>query len=473
MRRATGQGFVGKVKRYLLASIAVGLLGSVFVSGFPSGQTPSAKETTPPKPNVIYILADDLGYGDLGSYGQTKIQTPHLDQLAEEGVQFTQHYAGSPVCAPSRYTLMTGKHTGHASRRANRPYIPLRSDDATVAEVLKPAGYRTGIIGKWGLADTPGDYDPGTMGKPTQRGFDYFFGFLNQKHAWNYYPNFVWENGDKYELNGDKYIQDVFTTKALQFIRQNREGPFYLSLEYTIPHVNNALGHTPYNLPIPCNAPYRDKGWPHIEKNYAAMVTRLDRDVGKIMQLLREQGIADNTIIMFSSDNGAQNYSPHDKDFFQSTGGLRSYKGRVYEGGIRVPLIVRWPEVVQRGTESDHISAMWDILPTLADVAGAKKPDGIDGISFLPALRGESQKKHNYLYWEFPAHGYQQAIRQGKWKAIRHGGRGGTIELYNLEEDVQEEHNVSAAYPRRVDKFRKLFTNARTKSEHWPLPTAD
>ena len=459
----------GLFERRFFGTAVQGALALAVLGALPAAEGARAEPGAAAKPNVVYVLADDLGYGDLGCYGQKMIQTPRLDRLAVEGMRFTQHYSGSPVCAPSRCTLMTGKHTGHASRRANRPYIPLQENDVTVAEVLKSAGYRTAVVGKWGLADTTGDFEPGTTGKPNQRGFDYWFGFLNQKHAWNYYPDFVWENEEQYVLNGAKYIHDLFTEKALEFIGQNHQRPFCIFVEYTTPHVNNAFKHTEDNLPVPSTDPYTDRDWPLVEKKYAAMVTRLDRDMGRIVDLLAELGVAESTMVMFSSDNGAQSYAPHSKEFFQSTGGLREYKGSVYEGGIRVPLVVHWPGVVEPGTVSDHPSAFWDLLPTLAEVVGATPPEGIDGVSFLPALKGEPQPAHEYLYWEFPTRRFQQAIRKGDWKAVRPEAQD-PIELYDLNGDPREEHDVADDHPELVAEFARLFAAARTHSEHWPRP---
>ena len=457
-------------KRRHIQDIACCVLAVVAVGGLLAASPVYAEADTAQKPNIVYVLADDLGYGDLGCYGQKRIQTPNLDRLAAEGMRFRQHYAGSPVCAPSRCTLMTGKHTGHATRRSNRPYVPLQDDDVTVAEILKLAGYQTAVVGKWGLADTTSDFEPGTAGKPNQRGFDYWFGFLSQKHAWNYYPDFVWENDEQYVLNGAKYIHDLFTEKSLAFIRENRKAPFCIFVEYTTPHVNNAFRHTDDNLPVPSLEPYGDTDWPLIEKKYAAMVTRLDRDVGRIMKLLDELKIAEDTIVMFSSDNGAQSYAPHTKDFFESTGGLRGYKGQVYEGGIRTPFVVRWPRAVKPGTINDHISAFWDLVPTVAELAGVQPPKSIDGISFLPTLKGEQQAQHDYLYWEFPSRAVcRQAIRKGKWKAVRLTA-GGPIELYDLQTDVNEQQDVAGKNPELVAEFAERFKSARTDSEHWPFP---
>jgi len=448
--------------------------GALLAGGLLGSSLKCAQSGLPVKPNIVYILADDMGYADAGCYGQQDIQTPNIDRLCREGMRFTQHYAGHPVCAPSRCTLMTGKHTGHATRRSNRPYVPLKPDEVTVAEILKSAGYTTGAVGKWGLADTEGNFDPGTTGKPNQRGFDYFFGFLNQKHAWDYYTDFVWENEEKY-MNVDKrYMHDVFTEKSLNFIRKNHQNPFYLYVPFTLPHVNNGNKHTDEALEVPDDTPYSNEDWPQAEKNYASMVTRIDTSVGQILALLDELNLTENTIVMFASDNGAQNYSPHTATYFKSTGGLRAYKGQVYEGGVRIPFIVKWPGVVQPGSTSDHISAFWDFMPTAADIVGAETPKDIDGISFLPALLGKPQLEHEYLYWEFPgktsAQGkISQAIRMGDWKSVRIGLTN-PIELYNLKTDLFEEKNVADQHPELVAKFAELFKTARTESEHWPLP---
>lgn len=434
----------------------------------------------PRKPSIILIVADDLGYGDLGSYGQTKIKTPNLDQLAAEGVRFTDFYAGSTVCAPSRCALMTGLHTGHGTIRGNA-LVPLRPQDRTVAEVLKDAGYLTALIGKWGLGE------PGTTGLPQRQGFDHFLGYLNQQHAHDYYTDYLWrhdpltgyEGQNRFPENtgGNKriYSHDLFTTAALSFIRNykpnrlNKQRPFFLFLSYTIPHANNEETRRSGNgMQVPSDAPYTNEPWPQQEKNKAAMITRMDRDVGSIMDQLKSHGIDNNTIVMFTSDNGPHKEGGNDPKFFQSSGPLRGIKRDLYEGGIRVPMIVRWPDGLKPGRVSDQIWAFWDILPTLAEVAGVKPPDGLDGISMLPAITGRSQtNQHEYLYWEFHEKGFHQAARKGEWKAVVPAGK--PLELYNLQQDPSETNNLAGANVELARKFSEYLETARTDSEPWPV----
>lgn len=419
------------------------------------------------KPNIIFILADDLGYGDLGCYGQQFIETPNIDALAEEGIKFTQCYAGSTVCAPSRCALMTGFHMGHAHIRGNR-LIPLRPQDITVAEILKEAGYTTAVIGKWGLGE------PGTTGVPNLKGFDEWFGYLNQRRAHNYYPEYLWRNTEKYwikeNMNGKKgvYSHDLFTEEALKFIRRNRDNPFFLYLAYTIPHANNELGRETGNgMEVPSDEPYSDKPWPQVEKNFAAMITRMDRDVGRIVSLLKELDIEDETVIFFSSDNGPHREGGHDPRFFKSSGPLRGIKRDLYEGGIRVPMIVRWPGRIKPGSVSDRVWAFWDFLPTAAQIAGVKPPEGIDGISMLPTLLGGEQPDRRYLYWEFYERGFDQALRMGDWKGVRH--LGGRMELYNLREDIGEKRDVAPDHPDIVNEISRLMREAHVDSPDFPI----
>jgi len=443
--------------------------------------TPSraAADTRPraPRPNIIFILADDLGYGDLGCYGQKQIQTPVLDRLAADGMRFTQCYAGSTVCAPSRCCLMTGLHTGHARVRGN-DRIPLRPQDVTVAEVLKAAGYATGLVGKWGLGE------PGTTGVPNRKGFDEFFGYLNQRHAHNSYPEFLWKNEQKYPLEGNvekngvssrraQYSNDLFTREALSFIDRHSKGPFFLYLSYTVPHANNERGAAEGNgIEVPSDAPYSDRPWPAAQKNYAATITRMDADIGRILKRLAELGIDDHTIVFFSSDNGPHKEGGADPTFFRSAGPLRGIKRDLYEGGIRVPMIVRWPVHVKAGAVSDQVWAFWDFLPTAAELAGAKPPPKIDGISMAPTLLGEKaagrpQRDHAFLYWEFHEGGFKQAVRMGDWKAVRLGPDQ-PLELYDLKSDIGETHDVAAQHPDVVAKMETCLKDGRTESPHWP-----
>lgn len=434
----------------------------------------------PRKPCIVFIMADDLGYGDLGCYGQSKIKTPNLDKLAAEGVRFTSFYAGSTVCAPSRCALMTGMHTGHATIRGNA-LVPLRPQDRTIAEVLKDAGYLTALIGKWGLGE------PDTSGLPQRQGFDHFLGYLNQTHAHDYYTDHLWrydplsgyEGQNQFPENtgGGKriYAPDLFTTAALNFIRSykpdrlNQQRPFFLFLSYTIPHANNEETRKSGNgMQVPSDEPYNNEPWPQQEKNKAAMITRIDRDIGFILESLKGFGIDQNTIIMFTSDNGPHKEGGNDPKFFQSSGPFRGIKRDLYEGGIRVPMIVRWPDGLKPGRVSDQVWAMWDVLPTLAEAARVKAPDGIDGISMFPAITGRAQtNQHEYLYWEFHEKGFHQAARKGDWKAVSPAGK--SLEIYNLAKDPGETNNVAQSNAELVRDFTEYFKTARTESEQWPI----
>ena len=429
------------------------------------------------KPNIIFILADDLGYGDLGSYGQKQIKTPNLDRLAREGIRFTNFYAGAPVCAPSRASLMTGLHQGHAYIRGNttlKPVpgqsgagatrLPLRPEDVTVAEVLKSAGYATGLIGKWGLGE------PETSGIPNRQGFDYFFGYLNQNHAHNYYPDYLWRNQEQVKLSHGEYSHDLFTREALAFIRRQQSQPFFLYLAYTLPHANNELGRKTGNgMEVPNDAPYTQESWRPQEKNYAAMVTRLDADIGRVMSLVRELGLDQDTIVFFNSDNGPQgpDEGGFDPNFFASHGKLRGIKRDLYEGGIRVPLIVRWPGRIKPDTTSDQIAAGWDLLPTLATLAGARVPLHLDGISFSPLLFGQGGLGHKYLYWEFHEGEFSQAVRMKNWKAVRKHNK--PLELYDLKSDPGEQRDVAAANSVIASFIERVMNQEHIESEYWPV----
>jgi arylsulfatase A-like enzyme len=438
------------------------------------------------RPNIIFILSDDLGYGDLGCYGQKAIKTPNIDKLAEEGIRFTDHYAGSTVCAPSRCCLMTGYHTGHALIRGNAN-VPLRPSDVTIAELLKQADYSTVIIGKWGLGEA------NSTGIPNRQGFDYWFGYLNQRHAHNYYPAYLWRNEEKVELKNEvnhiidgqdrspggvatkrvEYSHDLFAQEALNFVERNGDKPFFLYLAFTIPHANNEAGNE--GMEVPSLEPYADKDWPEPQKGHAAMITRMDGDVGRLMAELKQLKLDKNTLVMFSSDNGPHKEGGGDPAFFNASGPLRGYKRALYEGGIRVPLIARWPGRIKAGLVSGHVSAFWDFLPTCCELAGIKAPEGIDGISMVPTLLGRpgEQREHEYLYWEFHEQGKRQAVRMGDWKGVRQNvakDPDGPIELYNLKNDVGEKDNVAVRHPGIVSKIEAYMKAARTPSEHWPLP---
>ena len=442
----------------LLAALHVGHGQSPYLDGL--------RAKAQGKPNIIFILADDLGYGDPGCYGQKKIKTPNIDRLAAEGMVFTQCYAGSTVCAPSRCSLMTGMHTGHARIRGNAR-VPLEPGDVTVAEILKPAVYNTAIIGKWGLGNE------GTAGVPNRHGFDEWFGYLDQVHAHNYYPEYLWRNQRQWQLRGNadgrkgQYSHDLFTRAALNFIRINQKHPFFLYLAYTIPHANNELKDK--GMEVPGDAPYSKEDWPQQEKNKAAMIARLDVDVGKILEKLKELKIDQDTILFFSSDNGPHKEGGVDPKFFQSSGPLRGIKRDLYEGGIRVPMIVRWPGRIKAGSTQDQVWAFWDFMPTAAELAGVKPPKGIDGISVVPTLFGMKQtNQHDFLYWEFHERGFQQAVRAGDWKAIK-PGTDKPLELYNLKTDPAERENVADQHPEVVAKMGAYLKIAWTESKDWPI----
>jgi arylsulfatase A-like enzyme len=422
------------------------------------------------RPNILLILADDLGYGNLGCYGAKEVKTPNLDRIAAEGMRFSQAYAGSTVCAPSRCCLMTGYHTGHARTRGNKyPDLPLRPEDVTVTDILKKAGYRTGLFGKWSLGQL------GSTGYPTRKGFDEWFGFFSQTHAHNYYPEHLLDGETSYLLRGnfgarkEEYAHDLFTRRSLQFLEKKDERPWFLKASYTIPHANNEMGRDTGNgMEVPHFGEYADKPWPVQEKGFAAMVSRMDADIGRMVEKLKETGQDQNTLILFSSDNGPHREGGHDPNFFRDSGPLRGIKRDLYEGGIRVPTLARWPGRIRAGQVSDQICAFWDFLPTAAELAGQPAPKGIDGLSFASALTGGDAPKHEYLYWEFHERGFHQAVRMGDWKAVRYG-RNKPMELYNLTEDLGETRDIAAAKPDIVKKMEEIFASARTESEFWPV----
>lgn len=454
----------------LLSVLAFGCLHVI-------GPTATAAE----RPNIIYILLDDAGYGDFGCYGQQKFATPRIDQLAREGMRFTQHYAGCTVCAPTRCVLMTGMHTGHSFVRGNKEVRPegqhpLADEVQTVAELLRAGGYRTGAFGKWGLGA------PGSEGDPVQQGFDRFFGYNCQREAHSYYPTHLWNNKTKVPLDGETYAHDLIMDQAIGFIRENRKRPFFCFLPVTIPH---AAMHVPEKY----SAPFRKK-FPQFEEKigkykgppvrnpiaaFAGMMTKMDEDVGRVLDLLDELEIADNTIVMFSSDNGPHREGGHDPEFFDSNGPLRGFKRDLYEGGIRAPFIVKWPGKTPAGSESDLLSAHWDVLPTMCEIANIDVPKGLDGISMLPTIVGkpQNQQPHDYLYWEFFERGGKRAVRFGDWKAVQlnlQKNPNGPIELYNLAEDIGETNNVAAKNPQHIATAKKMFAESHTPSEIWQFP---
>lgn len=464
-----------KINQTLLLAGTSLLLGTSCVSS-------SKSKLEQAKPNIIYILADDMGYGDLGCYGQQIIKTPNIDVMASEGVRFTNHYSGSTVCAPSRCALMTGKHTGHSFVRGNREMepegqMPMPETTRTVAHFLKEAGYTTACLGKWGLGY------PGSESDPLKMGFDYFFGYNCQMKAHHYFPEYLWENDKKvfYPENteGQKnmYSHDKTTQKAFDFIKENKNKPFFLYLAYAIPHAELVIPEEYLEkykgqfLEKPFSGGhYGKQDYPRAA--YAAMISHLDADVGKLNALLKQYGLDKNTIVMFTSDNGPHVEGGNDPSFFRSSGGLRGEKRSLYEGGIRTPFIVKWPEKIKYGKLSKHVSAFWDVFPTLCDIGGANVPDDLDGISFYPELIGEKQKNHELLYWEF--HGYtgdKQAIRKGEWKAVRNKitKENSPIELYNLETDPLEHNNVAKQYPEIIKNMKELFNENHITSMNFPF----
>lgn len=462
------------------------------------------------QPNIIYILADDLGYGDLGSYGQQRIKTPNLDRMAEEGMRFTEHYSGSTVCAPSRSALMTGLHTGHTPIRGNKEIMPvgqypMQYGTVTLPKILQEAGYVTGAFGKWGLGY------PGSEGEPSLQGFDEFFGFMCQRRSHFFYPEFLYHDLcgvpiRKVDLEGNRvrnastenfqregsgppitkahYSQDVIIEKALEFIEKNRETPFFLYLPSQIPHASlqapdEALaiylhdnGASIFNedTSYPFGA-YTQTDMP--KALYAAMVTLLDNYVGMIIDKVEELNLTKDTLIIFTSDNGSYSEGGYHYSMHNSNGELRGGKRDLYEGGIRVPFIAKWPGKIESGTVSNHISYFPDMLPTFAEIANQPIPPGIDGISMVPTLLGRAgQENHEYLYWEFHSQGGKQAIRKGDWKAVRLNvidNRESPIELFNLSDDISEQRNVSTQYPEIIEEMDSLFWEAHIHSELFPL----
>lgn len=430
-----------------------------------------AQNTAPDRPNIIFIMADDLGIADLGCYGQKLIKTPRIDKMAEEGMRFTQVYAGSSVCAPSRCSILTGMHNGHNKVRDNIPHgVFLQPDDLTVAEVLKQAGYATAAIGKWSLGN------PGSWGVANYQGFDYFYGHLNQDQAHFYYPDYLWENDEIDLLSGNRgykrneYTHHLFTKKALNFIEENQQKPFFLYLAYTLPHFSDYSKRIPETLIVPSDEPYTNEDWPQVEKNYAAMVHMLDSDVGKVMDLIKHLGLDSNTIIFFTSDNGPNNRPIHDPEFFESNGIFRGYKRDMYEGGIRIPMIARWPDQVPAGKTSDAIWAFWDFLPTAADLAGIPTKHKCDGQTVLPALLGKEHTEHEYLYWDY-GHArdeFLQAARWGDWKGIIDNSTG-QVEIYDLGKDPGEENNLAASQPEQVKRFTEILKEAYEPTPDYPV----
>ncbi len=492
-------------------------LGAMLYSG--CGRVEKKQDNA--KPNIIFILADDLGYGDLGCYGQELIETPNIDSLAAGGMKFSQHYAGAPVCAPSRCVLLTGLHSGHAFIRSNvsgfsknwqkwdyraviadstlEGQLSIPSGTVTIGKLLQSAGYKTGMVGKWGLGQ------PHTEGIPTKQGFDFYCGYVCQAMAHTYYPVHIYKNDHRLHLANDtvaphtkldpdadplnpesyakyhlaEYAPDVMFSEMIHFIEENKDDPFFLYWASPIPHVAlQAPDHwVDYYVkkfgdekPYLGERNYFPHRYPHAA--YAAMVSYLDERVGELVQTLKDEGIYDNTLIIFTSDNGPTYNGGTDSPWFNSGGPFKSEQGRakgyLYEGGIRVPLIASWPGRIRPGTASGHISAFWDVLPTLCDVADVEVPENVDGISFLPELLGDkNQNKHEYLFWDFPGYNGQQAVRINQWKGIRKDILKGNleIELYNLNDDLQEQYNVANQHPEIVQQMEQIMKQEHTQSE--------
>jgi arylsulfatase A-like enzyme len=472
-----------------LRTIATGLLAMAVVAACSAGAgeapVPAQGQPRQGPPNIILIHADDLGYGDLSAYGQGKFSTPGIDRLAAEGIRFTNYYSGSTVCAPSRAVLMTGQHTGHVWVRGNvNPELPLRPTDVTVAMVLRDAGYRTALIGKWGLGGA------GTTGQPDRKGFEYSFGFLDQRHAHRQYTDHVYRNAERVPVDLERdYANDLFTKEAESFITRNDPRPFFLYLNYTVPHAElrapedsmaqwrGKFPETPFLNPkadavatgaTPAGPSLGYRSQPTPRAAFAAMITRMDRDIGRLIDVVSERRLSERTLILFTSDNGPHSEGGADPGFFRSSGGLRGIKRDLYEGGIRVPMLARWTGTIPAGRVSYHEWAHWDVLPTLAEVAGAKAPAGIDGLSMARALRGEQQPGHDFMYWEFHERGFQQAVRMGNWKAVRLK-KDAPLELYELPNDPHEQINVAAEKPDVVAKIEQYLKTARTESERWPV----
>ena len=433
------------------------------------------------KNNIILIMVDDAGYGDFGCYGQKLFTTPNIDRMAASGMLFTQHYSGSTVCAPTRCSIMNGVHTGHAFVRGNREVqpegqAPIPSDMITIPKLLRKAGYVTGMFGKWGLGA------PKSSGDPMNQGWDEFFGYNCQRQAHTFYPKHLWHNSEKVMLDGKTYSHDLIQEKALQFIRDNEKKSFFAYLPLTIPHAA-------MQCPEEDVAPFRKKfsqfenkigKYSHgsIIRNpvaaFAGMMTRMDRGIGQILDLLNELDIAENTLVLFTSDNGPHYEGGHQPGFFNSNGPLKGHKRDLYEGGIRVPLIAYWPGKIKSGSVSNHICAHWDLMPTFCELAKISEPNHTDGISYIPALTGKKQKKHAYLYWEFHSYGNAQAIRMGDWKGIRlkvKNDPNAPIQLFDLKKDIGETNNIAANHPDIIRRFTKLFKTAHTPSERFPLFT--
>jgi len=440
------------------------------------------------RPNLIWIMADDLGYGELGCYGQDVILTPRIDEMARQGMRFTQFYSGATVCAPSRSVLNTGKHHGRTSVRGNagrnNPSAQaLGPDDLTVARLLRDAGYETALIGKWGL----GDVGEAESGLPGKHGFNHFFGFLNQHRAHNHFTEFLWKNetrlnlpnevtpvdefGGGYADYGHFFADDLFADEALKFVANHQDRPFFLYWSMVVPHANNERNRVLKDgAHTPDYGPYALKDWPPQDKGHAAMITRIDSYVGRMIDQLKLLGLDRNTLVIFTSDNGPHDESNHNLDRFKPSGPLAGIKRSLNEGGIRVPAIAYWPGTVPTGTETAHPAYFGDWMATAAELAGVEPPSDVDSISFLPTLVGESdrQQAHDFLYWEFHEGGFKQAaLYQGRWKGHREGSPDSPIRLYNLDHDIGEQFDVAADHPEVADVISQFLAQARTENPHW------
>ena len=459
------------IKEYII--ILAGIYTAFSCANITKDKQKTGKESDNPKPNIIFIMADDLGYGDLECYGQRKIKTPNIDSLAAQGMLFTQCYAGSSVCAPSRNVLMTGMHTGHVTVRGNlgkggvkglgggEGRVPLSAGDTTIAQVLRKAGYVTAMVGKWGLGE------PHTTGEPNKKGFDEFYGFLNQRRAHTYYPDYIWKDTTKVVLTGNEdgqrkeYTHELFVNYILDFLNRNQNKPFFLYVPFCIPHAA---------YEVPDYGIYEDEHWTDIEKAYAAMITRMDASVGRIMKKLKELNIDDNTWVFFTSDNGPSAEDDSLK-MFDSGGPFRGAKRDPYEGGIRVPMIVRCPREIAPGQTNDFVWYFADVMPTLASIAHTRAPENIDGINVLPVLQGKKQDTiQRYLYWEFYERTGWRALRYGDWKAVQQDmyyKEPRAIELYNLKDDISESHNIADQHPEIIMKVKELFREAHRPSPNF------
>lgn len=468
----------------LLTLLALTVFSPGFQQWYQAGCLAQEEENV--KPNVIFILADDLGYGDLGCFGQKRIETPHLDQMAAEGIRLTDFYAGATVCAPSRCVLMTGKHTGRCRVRGNAgsEIQRLLPGDRTVAAVFKDAGYATGMFGKWGLGD-----DLDSTGHPNLQGFDAFFGYLSQYHAHNYYPTFLIRDKERVPLRNvpaqenaagagwaEKrvdYSHDLIMAEGMRWMEANRDRPFFLYLPLTIPHANNeGTRGTGNGQEVPDYGIYKDRDWPEPDKGQAAMITRMDRDIGSLLARLKEYGIDQRTLVIFTSDNGPHSEGGNRPDFFDANGELRGLKRALYEGGIRVPAIARWPGTIPAGAVSSHPGYFGDFYATACELTAQPMPrEGLQSISLMPVLRGESPREaHSYLYWEFYEQGSRQAVRFGDWKAIREPMLTGSVRLFDLGADIGEGNDVAGQHPDVVEKAVSFMEEAHIPDPNWKVP---